>query len=152
MFLDDVTFSSVIEHSPLVSIDLIVRNEQEKVLLGMRRNRPAQVCWFVPGGRIRKGESLESAFQRLTCLELGLELSISEAVLLGPYTHLYKYSVFSDEISTHYVVIAYELSFKEEELRLPSEDQHHSYCWMDKTEILSTDTVHQYTKLYFEKK
>ena len=55
------TFKTVIKSSPLVSIDLIVRNEQGQVLLGKRTNRPAQGFWFVVGGRVLKDESLEHA-------------------------------------------------------------------------------------------
>ena len=48
MHLDDKTFLRVIEATPLVSIDLLVRNERGQVLLGKRANRPAQGLWFVP--------------------------------------------------------------------------------------------------------
>ena len=42
------TFKTVVASTPLVSIDLIVRNRQGQVLLGLRTNRPAQGGWFVP--------------------------------------------------------------------------------------------------------
>lgn len=65
MWLSDETFKSVIQHTPLISIDLIVRNEQGEVLLGKRVNAPAKGYWFVPGGRVRKNETLDDAFVRL---------------------------------------------------------------------------------------
>lgn len=58
--------------TPLVAIDLIVRSE-EKVLLGRRTNEPAKGFFFVPGGRIFKGETARTAFQRITLAELGFE-------------------------------------------------------------------------------
>jgi colanic acid biosynthesis protein WcaH len=44
------TFKTVIASTPLISIDLIVRNNQQQILLGKRLNKPAQGYWFVPGG------------------------------------------------------------------------------------------------------
>jgi colanic acid biosynthesis protein WcaH len=43
-------FKKIVESTPLISIDLVVRNDQGSVLLGKRTNRPAQNFWFVPGG------------------------------------------------------------------------------------------------------
>ena len=60
MFLDKNTFSTVIASTPLVPIDLVVKNHQSQVLLGQRLNRPAQGFWFVPGGRILKNEFLDA--------------------------------------------------------------------------------------------
>lgn len=42
MWLPDETFKSIIQHTPLISIDLIVRNEAGEVLLGKRVNAPAK--------------------------------------------------------------------------------------------------------------
>ena len=53
-FLSESTFQTIIGATPLVSIDLIVKNAKGEVLLGYRTNRPAQGYWFVPGGRVQK--------------------------------------------------------------------------------------------------
>ncbi len=66
MLLPLNTFKTIIEHAPLISIDLVVENKQGEVLLGRRNNRPAQGYWFVPGGRILKDELMSDAFKRLT--------------------------------------------------------------------------------------
>ena len=64
-------FGEVIRNTPLVAIDLVVRDQSGRALLGKRLNRPAQGYWFAPGGRIRKNETLDAAFLRLTAAELG---------------------------------------------------------------------------------
>jgi colanic acid biosynthesis protein WcaH len=64
MFLEKDTFKTVIASTPLVSIDLVVTNQNGEALLGKRLNRPAKDFWFVPGGRILKEESLAAAFRR----------------------------------------------------------------------------------------
>ncbi len=46
--LPDDLFGLVIRHRPIVCIDLLVRDPEERLLVGMRKNRPAQGTWFVP--------------------------------------------------------------------------------------------------------
>ena len=148
MYLDDKTFTTVLESTPLVSIDLLVEDSCGKFLLGERLNRPAKGFWFVPGGRILKNETLKSAFQRLTSAELGKKLDINDAILQGPYDHIYEDSVFGDSPSTHYVAIAYRL--KVEEIKdLPCE-QHASYTWLSPSEIVERCDIHANTKAYFQ--
>jgi len=50
--LDDDTFEMIIDCTPLISIDLVVRESSGRILLGQRLNRPAQGFWSVPGSRI----------------------------------------------------------------------------------------------------
>ena len=148
MYLDNKTFVTVLSNAPLVSIDLIVENARGELLLGQRKNRPAQGFWFVPGGRILKNEPMATAFKRLTLAELGMEFAIETAKLQGPYDHFYSDSVFGDSPSTHYVAIAYQLSV-EHLTHLPKE-QHSRYRWFSKTELLAHPDVHPNTKAYFE--
>ena len=56
-------FVEVVKKTPLVSIDLIVENDRNEVLLGFRKNEPAKNYWFVPGGRILKNERIAEAFE-----------------------------------------------------------------------------------------
>ncbi|GAA6184556.1 GDP-mannose mannosyl hydrolase [Aliiglaciecola sp. NS0011-25] len=149
MFLDKPTFSTVIASTPLVSIDLVITNENNEALLGQRLNRPAKGYWFVPGGRILKDEPLTEAFKRLTEEELGEVFTMEQATLLGPYDHFYQDNVFGDEFSTHYVAIAYKLKLTQPLENLPLDKQHGSYQWMPITELLNNDAVHKHTKWYF---
>ncbi|OGQ58700.1 MAG: GDP-mannose mannosyl hydrolase [Deltaproteobacteria bacterium RIFCSPLOWO2_02_FULL_53_8] len=150
-FLDDVTFRTVVDATPLVSIDLIVRRGDGKILLGQRRNRPAEGFWFVPGGRIRKGETLDAAFRRLSLSELGVVVARSDCRLLGVYEHIYEDSVFGpapEAPSTHYVVLGYEVRWAGfSELELPLE-QHSGYRWFDPDAMLQAGHVHANTKAY----
>ncbi len=150
MFLDKETFSTVIESTPLVSIDLVVKNKHGQALLGERLNKPAKGNWFVPGGRILKDESMANAFKRLTKEELGQEFSLNQAELLGPFDHFYNDNVFGDEFSTHYVAIAYVLTLDKDLEELPFDIQHGSYKWFEIDSLLNDDKVHLHTKWYFE--
>lgn len=108
--LDDDAFLAVIRNTPLVSIDLVLTDPGGAMLLGRRLNEPARGSWFVPGGRIYKDESLEQAFARICLAEVRQPWTITQAKLLGAYTHRYDSNAFSAPgITTHYVVLAYHL-------------------------------------------
>lgn len=149
MFLEKETFTTVIASTPLVSIDLLVKNSQGQYLLGYRNNRPAQGFWFVPGGRILKDESMNLAFKRLCKVELGIEVNRESARFLGPYEHFYNDFVFGDEVSTHYVVLGYEIELDIDISDLP-QDQHNQYRWFTKAEMLSQKEVHKHSRWYVE--
>ena len=149
MLLDQKTFSTVINSTPLVSIDLIVKDRDGKVLLGERLNRPAKGFWFVPGGRILKNEAMADAFKRLTRDELGTEFQIEKAKLIGPFDHFYVDNVFDESFSTHYVAIGYELQLTEDLRALPADIQHRDYQWLSIDQLKESDDVHENTKKYF---
>lgn len=146
--LEQQLFKMIVENTPLISIDLIVRNSEGKALLGQRQNRPAQNLWFVPGGRIYKDESFEDAFKRITLEELGAQLFRGEAVFLGIYEHFYNDNFSGTEFTTHYIVHGYEINLQPDSLNLPT-IQHNAYQWFDVETLLDNTSVHQYTKNYF---
>lgn len=148
MYSSKNDFTHVLANTPLVSIDLIVQNGQGDVLLGERKNRPAQGYWFMLGGRILKNEILAAAFKRLTLGELGTQFSIDAATLQGPYDHFYSDSVFCETPSSHYVAIANRLPVIT--LSALPEEQHSGYRWFSVDELLSHPQVHSHTKAYFQ--
>ncbi|MCH7376425.1 GDP-mannose mannosyl hydrolase [Aeromonas sp. MR19] len=147
-WLDKAQFQQIVAATPLISIDLIVRNQQRLVLLGRRLNRPAQGFWFVPGGRVRKDERLDTAFMRLTQEELGGAISRGSASFLGPYEHFYADNFSGEDFSTHYIVLGYELAWQGQQDALPV-SQHDQYRWFAVDELLQDPSVHQHTKDYF---
>jgi colanic acid biosynthesis protein WcaH len=148
--LNDEEFSKIVRFAPLVSIDLIIRDPDRKVLVGVRNNEPAKNFYFVPGGRIRKDEKLEKAFARILTAETGCSVDFNEARFLGVYQHMYPNNRFDHSgYGTHYVVLAYELNLS----RRPAivlDSQHCIANWMDEAELRAAPNVHRYTKAYFE--
>ncbi|ANI28369.1 GDP-mannose mannosyl hydrolase [Yersinia entomophaga] len=147
--LDTSLFKTIVANTPLISIDLVVQDSQNRILLGKRLNRPAKNYWFVPGGRVRKDETLADAFTRLAKEELGLATSIQNAAFIGPFEHFYPDNFSEEEFSTHYVVLGYKLVIETPLVQLPK-DQHSQYCWRAVDDLLSADDVHLHTKLYFQ--
>lgn len=147
--LERAKFRDLVMNAPLVSIDLIVRNPENEVLLGLRRNSPAKHMWFVPGGRIWKDERIDRAFKRITEAELGTMFDLKNARFVGVFEHLYSGN-FADEpgFGTHYIVLAHEIKIAEESVRFSSK-QHRDYRWLSEKQLLEENDVHPYTKDYF---
>jgi colanic acid biosynthesis protein WcaH len=147
MHLDEQTFLRIVDATPLVSVDLVVRDSEGRVLLGQRTNRPAQGFWFVPGGRIRKNERIDNALTRIAQAELGA--NADEAEFMGVYEHLYPDN-FSGQagISTHYIVLAYTCEFPPQTQPQP-DAQHSQFKWWKVEDLLRSAEVHENTKRYF---
>ena len=142
-------FREVVRLTPLVSIDLILRDPDGKVLVGLRTNEPARGVWFVPGGRIEKDEKLADAFVRILEVETGLALPLDQSRLLGVFEHFYDTNRFhAPGLGTHYVVIGRELML-DHRPDIRTDDQHSSVRWMSPAEILAAPNVHANTKAYF---
>ena len=140
----------IIKATPLVSIDLIIRNPSEKVLLGKRVNRPAKDYWFVPGGRIIKNETIGHALKRISKKEVGLDLSTEAPSLLGAYDHIYEDNFLNlDGINTHYVVLAFAIQLQQE-IGVRPDEQHSDLRWWEIDKLLKDPTVHHNTKVYFK--
>jgi len=142
--LDDATFKTIIDSTPLISIDILLKKDN-KVLLGRRINKPAQGYFFSTGGRINKNETIDSAMVRIVKNELNIELKFMPE-FIGVFEHFYDDSMYED-VSTHYVNLAYEYEV-EEVLNLPTE-QHNEYQWFTVSELLKSKQVHKYVKDYF---
>nr|WP_223821465.1 NUDIX domain-containing protein [Achromobacter xylosoxidans] len=143
-------FRRAVEMLPLVSIDLLLRDAAGRYLTGLRSNPPAQGSWFVPGGRIRKNETLPRALQRIVREELGLTLPPQAWRPRGVYEHFYGTN-FAGEAgrSTHYIVLAYEAELTLDTASLPL-GQHRRYRWQPAAAIAADPGAHPYTQAYFK--
>lgn len=148
-WLEARDFAEVIRLTPLVSIDLIVRSPDGRVLVGRRKHEPARNTLFVVGSRITKNETLAGAFERIAQEELGVSLEIRRAKFRGAYEHFYPTNRFEVEgFGTHYVVLAYEVTVALDAAALPAE-QHGEYVWKTVADLLASPEVHENTKAYF---
>ena len=145
--LDSKTFKTVINSTPLISIDLLVKKDN-KILLGKRINKPAQGYLFSIGGRVYKNESIQQATARIAKTELNIELKLTPK-FAGVFEHFYNDGIYKG-ISTHYINLAYEVDINNEMLNLPTE-QHNEYQWLSIDELLKSKQVHKYVKDYFRK-
>ena len=145
--LDVQTFKTVLENTPLVSIDLcLICNDQ--ILLGRRRNEPLKGLWFTPGGRIHKNETWQSALLRIAKVELGLSgIAVEGFALMGIWDHFYNNSALNQNISTHYVNLPHYAEFKSAP-QITLDDQHGEFKWFDLSIVSNDETYHTYMRNY----
>ncbi len=105
--LDVLTFETVVENTPRVSIDLCLVCD-DQVLLGKRNNDPLKGEWFTSGGRIRKNETWQDALLRVAEAELRLSsIVVEHFILMGIWDHFYNISALDQNTSTHYLNLAH---------------------------------------------
>lgn len=142
------TFKTIVENTPLISIDFMIRNKENKILLGKRVNKPACNFLFTLGGRVYKNEKLDDAKKRILKDEIGLNIEEYNLKFIGIFEHFYDDSFADDNITTHYVNLAYEINVSYIQ-DLPKE-QHNEYTWLSLYEIMNSKVVHKYVKEYFK--
>ena len=80
----------------------------------------------------------------------GRALPRGEGTLFGIYEHFYDDNALElPDVSTHYVVVAYQVRVDAASLVLP-DTQHGQFRWMSVNEILQDPAVHANTRAYFE--
>ncbi|TKX46011.1 MULTISPECIES: GDP-mannose mannosyl hydrolase [unclassified Halorubrum] len=136
---DDV-WAEVVKHMPIPSVDLVVRCA-DGILLAKRQNEPAKGEWFVPGGRVRKGEPLSEAVERVAQEELGVGVSIEER--LGAYDHLYDTSDVDESGGKHYVANGFLVTPETEAFALDGQHSDFSIFAVD-----SLPDLHPYVEAY----
>lgn len=147
--MDDHKALEIVAATPLISIDLIIENDTQQILLGLRANKPAQNYWFVPGGRIKKNELINNAFTRILNAETGIHCPFEDARLLGAFNHIYNDNFLDvPGINTHYVVLAFKVDLHCQ-AQIQGDNQHKELRWWPKEQLLEEMTVHQNTKAYF---
>jgi len=141
-WIQDDVWADIVENVPIPSVDLLVKYD-EGVLLAKRRNEPAKGEWFVPGGRIQKGESLTEAVHRVAEEELGIEVIIDEE--LGAYDHFYETSDVANSGGKHYVAHGYVVVPTSESISLDT--QHDEARIFQLNELPS---IHEYVEAYLD--
>ena len=115
--------------------------------MGKRINEPAKDFYFVPGGRILKNESIDSAIERISLNELGHLYKRKDTKFLNIFEHFYTNSFWENEsFSTHYVVMAFQINCSEDE-NFNLKNQHQDLKWFSKEDIRNIK-IHKYSQLY----
>jgi colanic acid biosynthesis protein WcaH len=74
------TYHEFLEHMPIACVDIAIVH-RGAVLLVQREDAPAKGQWWVPGGRVHKGETMRETAARKALEEVGL------ACHVGPIIH-----------------------------------------------------------------
>lgn len=84
--LSDEDFKYVFERAPRLCVDIVVKSP-EGILLSKRNIRPEEGSWHIPGGTVRKGESLTNAVKRIALSETGLHIEIVKQLGIIEFIH-----------------------------------------------------------------
>ena len=87
--LPDEVFYYISRTTPLVNVDLLIKDENRRTLLAWRVDPIAGTGWHIPGGIIRFKETFEERIQKVAQLEIGVDdikynptpLAISQIIL-----------------------------------------------------------------------
>lgn len=149
MLLSDKDFKEGIRLMPLPCVDFIVINEHDELLVGKRMNRPAQGYYFVPGGRIRKGEMQAEAMTRIGQEELGVQVKHRFLAWLGVYDHIYEDHFYGQgDGGTHCISMAWVFNVNKEWVDTTLQTQHSDWLWVPLNEVMKHPEIHDYTKDY----
>ena len=140
-WIPDDEWRTIVANVPIVSVDLVIRRDGG-VVLGRRTNEPAKGYWFVPGGRVLKGETRREAVHRVAEEELALEVEIVES--LGAFEHQYESSDIAGVDSKHYLANGYVVDVVDG--TLDPDDQH------DEFRVFRSppEPCHEYVRAYLE--
>lgn len=73
--LPDPLFYFISRHTPLVNVDLLIKNNSGSTLLSWRDDEHCGHGWHIPGGIIRFQETLESRIKAVAHLEIGCDVT-----------------------------------------------------------------------------
>lgn len=119
MWIEDQEYQRILKWMPIPTVDAII-TFQGRFLLLKRVNPPVKGEWWLPGGRVRKGESLEEAVRREVREETGLTCRIIRQV--GVINHIFPEC---HTISIYFLVEA-------ESSKVTLNEEHSAYRWVSR--------------------
>ncbi|WP_169728900.1 NUDIX domain-containing protein [Desulfatirhabdium butyrativorans] len=126
--LPEEIFLFVSRITPLVNVDLLIRNEGGKTLLTWRNDEQCGTGWHVPGGIVRFQETIGQRIQLVAKQELGVEVSYRE-----PAIAIHEIIRPSQRNRGHFISFLYSCELLNQ---LPADRQYHDgvpqngqWCW-----------------------
>lgn len=131
-------YHQIISNIPIACVDIAIMRDSS-VLLVKRLDEPAKGQWWLPGGRVYKGEMMAQTAKRKALEEVGLDCEV------GPLIYTAE-TVFEDGpngIPVHSINSCFLLKFIElsEKIHL---DHHHSEVWWCNLRFAITQDFHPY--------
>lgn len=103
--LPDEVFFYISRITPLVNVDLLIKDENGRTLLSWRNDQYAGQGWHLPGGIVRFKETLETRVKKVAEAEMGVNISF------GPIPIAVNQFVYPErDIRSHFISILYECS------------------------------------------
>lgn len=136
-FIPDDLYMQILDKMPIACVDIAIV-ARGSVLLVIRADQPARGQWWVPGGRVRKGETMRQAAQRKAVEEVGIECHV------GPILHTAE-TIFEDGprgIPVHSINSCFLCYPCSDDWDVVLDGHHEEYRW---TDTISND-LHPYVQ------
>ena len=72
--LPEEVFLFLTELTPMLNVDLLIKNKQEQILLAWRDDEFCGTGWHIPGGIIRVKETFKTRIEKVAQKEIGCSL------------------------------------------------------------------------------
>lgn len=103
--LPDEVFYYISRTTPLVNVDLLIKDENGRTLLSWRNDQYCGEGWHVPGGIVRFRETLETRVKKVAETEIGVNVDFDMVpIAVNQCIH------HERDIRSHFVSILYKCS------------------------------------------
>lgn len=126
-WIEEDLYRKILKSIPIASVDVLSVCKGMLLLL-LRKNEPGKGLWWTPGGRVRKGETLEAAATRELMEETGLRPMKIEKI--GVMSHFWP--------KVHFVTSFFLAEVEDKSVIM--NDEHSDYVWVTQT----SDEFHPY--------
>lgn len=120
-------YRRVLSTMPIVCVDCVVVNDKGQYLLVRRDNEPLKGEYWVPGGRLHKGERLAEAVQRKMRQEIGVDVEIIRN--LGFFEEFFDKTAENAEGGVHTISMVYLVKPQGGTIKL--DEQSSDWGWFD---------------------
>lgn len=120
------TYRTILENMPIACVDIAIV-AYGAILLVQREDAPAKGMWWIPGGRVFKGEMLRDAAIRKARDEVGIECRV------GPIIHTAE-TIFEDGplgIAVHSINACFLMYPAARDFEIQLDSHHTKYKWVD---------------------
>lgn len=98
--LPEEIYKEVLRSMVVPCADIVLRNSEEEFLLLKRKREPLKGKWWIIGGRMHKGESIENCALRQLREEAGIR-SVKNLFPMGYYEEYFEIGPFEDTGGVH---------------------------------------------------
>lgn len=102
-------YKDILNVLPILCVDIVARNSSGEYLLIKRKNEPKKGRWWVIGGRVLKGETLEQAVIRKVKEETGIKVKKMKPI--GYFELVTGVNPFGLKFKYHTVSVVFEIDF-----------------------------------------
>ena len=79
--LPEQIFFFISRNTPLVNVDLLIKDQKNRTLLSWRNDKYSGKGWHIPGGIIRYKETFEQIIQKVALNEIGMKVKFDSKPL-----------------------------------------------------------------------